>query len=214
MSYTILLIAHIAVLGYWLGSELVINSEYRFICHRDDLPFASRDAMTSHLMDVDQHVRYALILQLILGLMLSAEQGYLPPPLFWIAPLSGAAWLALVEITHRKRGKAIGQKLASIDRAIRYATLLALVALLTGILPTVPFWLRLKLGCFAAVIASGVAIRFCLILHFKLWDEMRSNGPTAKSNTSIKQIYTRATATLLLLWALIATATLLAIFKP
>jgi hypothetical protein len=214
MSYTILLVAHIAVLGYWLGSELVINSEYRFICTRDDLPFAARDAMTDHLMDVDQHVRYALILQLTLGSMLSAELGYLPATFYWVGPLLGTIWLALVEITHRTRGKPLGQRLAMIDRMLRYAVLLTLAALVAGLLPTLPLWLRIKLGCFAGVIICGVAIRFWLIRHFRVWEEMRQSGPTVEGNAVIKSTYTQATATLLLLWAFIVAATLLAVFKP
>jgi hypothetical protein len=214
MSYTILLVAHIAVLGYWLGSELVINSTYRFICFRDDLPFAARDAMTDHLMDVDQHVRYALILQLTLGGMLAAELGYLPTPLYWIAPILGIGWIALVEITHRNRSQPKGQSLAKIDRLIRYAVLLALAALVFGLMPTVPFWLRLKLGCFAGVIGCGVIIRFWLIRHFRVWGDMRAGGATAEGNAIIKRTYAQATATLLLLWAFITAATALAIFKP
>jgi hypothetical protein len=214
MSYTILLVAHIAVLGYWLGSELVINSTYRFICFRNDLPFAARDAMTDHLMDVDQHVRYALILQLTLGGMLAAELGYLPTPLYWIAPILGIGWIALVEITHRNRSQPKGQSLAKIDRLIRYAVLLALAALVFGLMPTVPFWLRLKLGCFAGVIGCGVIIRFWLIRHFRVWGDMRAGGATAEGNAIIKRTYAQATATLLLLWAFITAATALAIFKP
>jgi hypothetical protein len=34
MLIQILLVAHIAVLGYWLGSKLVINSTYRLCATR------------------------------------------------------------------------------------------------------------------------------------------------------------------------------------
>jgi hypothetical protein len=214
MTYAILLAAHIAVLGYWLGSELVINSEYRFICYHADIDFAARDAMTHHLMDVDQHVRYALILQLVLGTMLSASLGYVGAPLFWAAPLLGAAWIGLVEAVHRTRASALGQRLAAIDRLIRYAVLagLSLFAVAAG--ADMPLWLRLKLGCFAAIIACGVAIRFWLIRHFRVWAEMRGTGSTDAGEAVIRATYVRATATLLLLWTFIAAATILALTKP
>jgi hypothetical protein len=214
MTYQLLLVAHIAVLGYWLGSELCINSEYRFICFRDDLPFAARDAMTDHLMDVDQHVRYALILQLTLGTMLGTELGYLPTMLFGIAPVLGTLWIALVEVAHRTRTTPLGNTLAAIDRVVRYAVLMALAALVIGAIPTVPVWLRLKLACFAGIISCGVIIRFWLIRHFRVWSEMRSEGPTAEGNAIIQRTYWQATATLGLLWLFIAAATALAIFKP
>ena len=62
-----LLVFHIAVLGYWLGSELVINSTYRHVAWAADMPFEQRDRLMDHVMDADQHVRYALLLQLMLG---------------------------------------------------------------------------------------------------------------------------------------------------
>ena len=51
-----LLAAHIVVLGYWLGSELVINSTYRLVSFADDMSFAERDRLMNHVMHVDQHV--------------------------------------------------------------------------------------------------------------------------------------------------------------
>jgi hypothetical protein len=210
----ILLVAHIAVLGYWLGSELVINGEYRFICYRDDLPFAARDAMTDHLMDVDQHVRYALILQLVLGAMLASALAYLPDAAYWIAPVGGGAWIALVELVHRQRKTALGQKLASFDRGLRYLMLAAIIISALGALPSLPLWLRLKLAAFAGVMACGVAIRLLLIRHFRVWALMSAEGPTPEGNATIKIIYRQATSVLVLLWLCIAAATYLALAKP
>ena len=67
MLITLLLVAHIAVLGYWLGSELVINSTYRYVCYGRHIPFAERSRLMEHVMHVDQHVRYALVLQAGMG---------------------------------------------------------------------------------------------------------------------------------------------------
>ena len=98
-----LLVAHIAVLGYWLGSELVINANFRYVSHAATLPASERDRLLDHVFDVDQHVRYALILQLGLGTALAAMLGYIPGG----TGVAGAAaavatlWLVLVEITHR-----------------------------------------------------------------------------------------------------------------
>jgi hypothetical protein len=214
VTYAALLAAHIVVLGYWLGSELVINSTYRFICFRDDLPFASRDAMTDHLMNVDQHVRYALILQLTLGVMLMSQTGLAPTPLFWIAPLVAFGWLVLVEATHRLRKTALGGTLALIDRIIRMGVMAALLLLALFSGGDQPFWLRLKFAVFAGIILCGLAIRFQLIRHFHIWQAMAANGPTPDQNADIKRIYWRATSILLLLWLFILAATALAISKP
>jgi hypothetical protein len=71
-------VLRIAVLGYWLGSELVINSTYRLVAFGDRLPFDERTRLMEHVMDVDQHVRYALVLQAALGTALAALYGLVP----------------------------------------------------------------------------------------------------------------------------------------
>lgn len=210
--HQIILFLHIAVLGYWFGAELVINSEYRLVCQRDDLPFAARDAMMDHVMVVDQHVRYALVLQLMLGAMLLDVGGYVPHGLFYPALIFGVIWLALVEAVHRLRQTNLGQRLAAMDRGIRYLLMVGLVAIVVVSSP--PLWLSLKLIAFAGIIACGVGIRFMLIRHFRTWSEMREHGPTPARNATIKAIYVRATAILGLLWFCIAIIVTLSLAKP
>jgi hypothetical protein len=212
--YPWLLAAHIAVLGYWLGSELVINSQYRFVTHRSDLPFAARDAVMDHLMDVDQHVRYALILQLMLGVMLMASNGMLGPGWFWTALAGGAAWLILVEIVHRRRKSRRGAVLARADRWLRYGVMAALVATAAVAGDLWPLWLRLKLLLFVGIMACGVGIRLALIRHFALWAELAAGRGDDVVGGTIRQTYWRATGILMLLWALIAMITVLAIARP
>jgi hypothetical protein len=211
----VLRVAHIAVLGYWLGAELVINSSYRHVCHAADMPFAARDRLMAHVMDVDQHVRYALVLQAALGTALIARAGYAPggDMLMWSALGVGALWLAFVEATHRLGQSAIGKRLALADRASRWLllSLLPLVALLWG---EGPVWLRGKLAAFAGVIGCGLAIRIALIGHFRIWGAMRDGGATPEREVAIRRTYTRATAILLLLWAFIALIVALSIVKP
>jgi hypothetical protein len=212
MMHSWLLVAHIAVLGYWLGAELVINRAYRFVCWRDDLPFAARDAMMDHVMDVDQHVRYALILQLMLGTMLAVDLLGLPTWQFWLALFLGAVWLAMVEAVHHLRKGQFGQWLATFDRYLRYAVMAGLGAL--AVMSDLPLWMRLKLAVFAAVMACGVGIRLALIGHFRIWLYMAEHGPTAERNAAIRATYRRATAILVLLWVFIGVIICLSILKP
>ncbi len=213
MTYAVLLALHIAVLGYWLGSEMVINSEYRFVVHRSDLPVAARSAMMDHVMKVDQHVRYALVLQLTLGAMLMAGLGMLPDAALWLAPLAGLGWLAMVEAVHRTRNSPGGLRLALIDRLLRYGVAAALV-LTAAAMPDWPGWLRIKLALFAGIIGCGVLIRFQLIRHFQLWGEITAEGSSPQREADLQGIYRRATGILLVLWGLIAAIALLAVFKP
>ena len=212
---------HIAVLGYWLGSELVINSGFRYVCRSVDMPFDERNRLFDHVLVVDQHVRYALILQLTLGTILAALLGYVPggERLAWIAAALGLAWLALVEITHRARHSgAMGRYLAALDRYLRYAVLAALLATgaatVIGMSAMLDLWLAIKVMCFAGVILCGVVIRLYIISFFKTWTKLAAGEPASVHQDRIWQIYVRSTSALGVLWMLIAIITLLSVTKP
>ncbi|MFK8054466.1 MAG: hypothetical protein AB8F65_15965, partial [Woeseiaceae bacterium] len=172
-----LVAAHIAVLGYWFGTDLVINATYRRACFSDHLPFAERDRLMDHTMDIDQHVRYALILQTVLGSLLATQYAFFPGGslTMGIVIAIGVCWLTLVEVEHRTRKQPIGKLLSRIDRWWRYTLVVLLVStavsLVGGAWP-VPDWLRWKLALFAGVISSGLIIRFVLMRHFSVWEEM------------------------------------------
>ena len=214
-----LLAIHIAVLGYWLGSELVINSTYRYVSYGADMPFAERARLMEHVMHVDQHVRYALALQATLGTMLAAVYGYVPGGgnLATAAGVFGLAWLAFIEAVHRLRHSAAGKTLGAIDRASRYVLMVVLLGIAAGLIGAgwpMPEWLRWKLALFAGVIACGVGIRFALIAHFRTWAVMARDGPTEATNAIIRRTYVRATSILALLWIFIAAITVLSVWKP
>ena len=205
MLLKILLVAHIAVLGYWLGSEAVINSTYRYVSRSSAMPFNERGRLMQHVMHVDQHVRYALILQAGLGVSLAALYGWLPGGVK-VATATGvftALWLGFVEVVYHFRQRPLGNQLARFDRGFRYL----LVVLL-------PLWLRWKLVLFACIIACGVGIRLVLIEHFRVWGLMATEGVTDAHNASIRRIYNKATGVLLLLWLSIASIVVLSLWKP
>lgn len=213
-----LLAAHIAVLGYWLGSEFVINSTYRYVSYSDQMPFDERSRLMEHVMHVDQHVRYALVLQASLGPALAALYGYIPGGSAAAIGFGifGAIWFAFVEIVHRRRHAPIGKILGAIDRSSRYlfmGLLIATAISLIGEAWPMPFWLRIKLALFAGTMLCGVGIRFALIAHFRTWAIMASEGPTDATNAIIKRTYVRATSVLLLLWVFIGAITVTSIVK-
>ncbi len=219
MGYQWLLAAHIAVLGYWLGSELVINSTYRYVCYHDEMSLADRTRLMGHVMGVDQHVRYALILQAGLGTMLAAYLGYIPggAALMASAAAIGVLWLIYVEVVHRLQAKPLGKSLATLDRRSRYVLMGVLVGIALGLIGgawSMPAWLRWKLACFAAVMACGVGIRLSLLSHFRTWTAMERDGPSAEANAIVRQVYLRSTAILVLLWFFIAAVVILSVQKP
>ena len=214
-----LLLAHIVVLGYWLGSELVINNSFRYVTWSTKMPIAERGRMLDHVMDIDQHVRYALVLQLGLGVILAALLGYIPggASLGIAAGFIALLWLVLVQITHRRRKTVAGEHLARLDRVIRYLVGAALVvyclAGLAGIVPSVQ-WLALKMMLFAIVIVCGVGIRFELIKYFGVWSQIRGHGSSENLEAELRHSYFRATAVLVALWVAIGAMTFLSLTKP
>jgi hypothetical protein len=218
MVAQIVLVAHIAVLGYWLGSEFVINSTYRYVCYAGEMPFADRDRLMGHVMNVDQHVRYALVLQFGLGFALAALYGFIPggATAAWIIAVAAAAWFVFVEIIHHIRHSSAGRLLATFDRRSRYFLMgfLLLCALTPSETWNLPFWLRVKLALFAGVIASGVGIRLALLSHFRTWAVMARDGPSDETNAIIRRTYWKATSVLLVLWLFIAGIVTLSIWKP
>lgn len=219
MPVDVLLVIHIAVLGYWLGAEFVINSEFRFVCRAASMPFEERKRLMEHVMDVDQHVRYALVLQAGLGTILAALLGYFPggATLAWAAGLATALWLAFVEIVHRFRHGGAGRQLALLDRLIRYALLAALVlgglAAVFGAF-TLQGWLAWKLVLFGAVIACGLGIRYYIIQFFGIWRQIEAQGSNSARERAIRRNYTAGTSILGLLWLCIAAITILSVLKP
>ncbi|HEX8757305.1 MAG TPA: hypothetical protein VF745_13285 [Steroidobacteraceae bacterium] len=214
-----LLVAHIAIVGYWLGSELVINSTYRQVCFGARLPFPERNRMMEHVMEADQHVRYALALQVATGFALAALYGFIPGggTAAWMAALFGALWLTFIETVHRLRHAPTGRRLGAIDRGSRYLLMAVLLCIGAGLIGRgwgTPGWLRLKLALFAGVMACGVGIRIVLLAHFRVWKAMAQDGPTDHGNALIRSIYIKATSILGFLWALIACIVIISVSKP
>jgi hypothetical protein len=214
-----LLVAHIVVLGYWLGADLVINSTYRYVSWSHGMPFAERSRLMDHVMHVDQHVRYALVLQLALGISLAALNGYLP---FGGITVSSAAvlalvWIVLLELVHRLRHTPSGPLLDTIDLAawIGAGTLLLLASLAAaGNLLALPLWLAIKLALFGGVFLAGVVIRIALKDFFQAWQEVAEHGSNDARETAIRRGYVRATRVLLALWVFIAGIVVLSIWRP
>jgi hypothetical protein len=214
-----LLVSHIAVLGYWLGAELVINSTYRYVAWSAAMPFAERDRLMQHVMDVDQHVRYALILQAGLGAALAALLGYVPGGgrLALTAAALAAAWLVLVEAVHRARSTPAGKGLAALDRAVRYLAMAVLLGVAGAAAvgeSDLPGWLAWKLVLFAGVIACGLGIRVALIAFFRVWHEVALEGSSTAREQRIRRACVRATTVLVALWLLIGTIVGLSVLKP
>lgn len=214
-----LIVLHIATLGYWFGSELVINATSRHVCLGRTIPLDERTRLMQLVMNVDQHVRYALVIQFGLGFAIAALFGYIPGG---NATAIGFAiftvlWLLYIEVTHRLLHRPLGKKLASLDRRSRYVLMACLFAIALGLVGgawDLPYWIRLKLGLFATVMACGVAIRFSVLARFKTWAVMQASGVTDAHNDVVKRTYLISTGILVLLWLIIFAMVAISLYKP
>ncbi len=216
--YSVLLVAHIVVIGYWLGSELVINSTFRYVCYRSSLPVGEREALMTHVLNVDQHVRYALVLQAGLGTALATLAGWLPGHgrVAVGALIITGLWLAFIEWVHRAQPRAYGPKLAQIDRGSRYVLLGLLLGIASGLLlgdSPIPVWLRVKLALFAGVITCGVAIRLVLLKYGETWHAIRASGTSTSLEHQLRHVYWQATIWLVVLWLCIVVMVFLSVIK-
>ncbi len=214
-----LLVAHIVVLGYWLGAELVINATYRYVCFRDAMPFPERVSLMDRIRCMDQHVRYALVLQAGLGTALAMLLGYLPGGETGAitAGIVAAVWLAYVEFVHQQRNAPAYPRLALVDRGSRYVLMATLVLLavtaLAGRFALQP-WLAWKLLCFAGVMGCGVGIRLQGLKMAAYWADIAENGSIPEREALVRRTCIRATTILAALWIFIALIATLSVFKP
>ena len=219
MLIEILLVTHVVVLGYWLGAEFVINSGYRYVCLAANLPFEQRDKLMDHVLDVDQHVRYALVLQIGLGTILAILYGFIPgsDAIALGVALITLVWLVFVEVIHRKRKEPMSALLGFIDRSIRYIAMMGLTIFgVSGLITktSIPAWLAWKLLLFAAVILCGVGIRYSIIEFYRTWAKINRDGSTPEHEQSIWVIYKYGTGILMVLWVFVFAIAVLSVWKP
>ena len=109
-----------------------------------------------------------------------------------------------------------GSTMALIDRMMRYVliSVLVLIFLLSTFgMIALEFWLALKLFFFACVMACGLIIRLFLIKFFKQWAKMKEHGSSESDEVIIRDVYVKATSTLVALWLFIAAIVWLSFVK-
>lgn len=165
-GYLVLLLVHILMFGFWLGSDMGV-----FFCDsqmtRDDLDIEERLRVRSIRYKIDLGPRTCLVLMLAIGFTLGPRYGspFTGGSLvaIWIACLS---WLALVWAVRLNWGTPLGERLSRFDRKVWWTvggTMIALggYALANDVLSEniiVPKWLALKWMIFGLICWNGIWI--------------------------------------------------------
>ena len=218
--YPLLRWAHVLVMGYWLGSELVINALTHYIARASSLPADERMRLWDFLLDVDQHVRNALILSVPLGFTLAAMLGLVPLGGAGLAALwvLSALWFWFMWLVHWRRKTPQGRALAVWDRRLRYLLIAvfagsALWSLATG-RPYPTVWLALKVLLFSGVMACGIAVRHYIREAYReALPAIAAGRATAAHEADFRRLMVKGTWALVVLWTLLFAIGALGAFK-
>jgi hypothetical protein len=219
-SYLIVQWLHVLVMGYWIGSDLVINQMAHFTARSAGMAGPDRAKLWHLLMDVDQHVRNALIMSVPLGLSLAAWLGLSPitGPWLLLAWVLSALWFWQMWLTHLKGETPSGPMLRRLDWWIRYAVIAAcVIAGGSSLLFGTPFgahWLGLKVLLFGAVIACGLGIRYYIRRYLEYWPKATAGTATAADEAALRLNMNRGTYVLVLLHVFVLAIGLLGVLKP
>jgi hypothetical protein len=219
-TYPIVQWLHVLVMGYWIGSDLVINPLAHYTARSAGMPGADRAKLWAFLMHVDQHPRNAMILSLPLGLTLAAWLGLSPVTGPWLVLAWGlsALWFWQMWATHLQGATPRGATLRKLDWYVRYVVIAGCV--LAGgatLLFGAPFgarWLGLKVLLFGAVIACGLGIRHYIAGYLRIWPRAVDGTATPADEQALRTNMREATGVLVLLHVLVISIGLLGVLKP
>lgn len=211
---------HVLVMGYWLGSDIVVNAVTHYFSHAERLSPPERDRLWQFLLHIDQHPRNAMILSVPLGFTLAAQLGLVPLDAAGLAVVWGlsALWFGFMWLVHLRKDAPAGRALQRWDWRLRYGLIALFVALGAYGLATgqgvAARWLAMKLVLFGAVIACGLGIRHFITDVVAAWPEFLRSGSTPAFERCIRLALWRGTYVLWGLWLLLLAIGYLGAAKP
>lgn len=216
---------HIALLTYWLGSDVGVFYSSKFAVN-PDVSTSGRAVAMKIMHMVDLAPRICLILMLPSGVTLMAATplgsdifaGW-PLALAWIGSL---AWLALMlSAFFRAPAKHAALTLradlvvrSSIAVGLLGAALYAFVVDEPFGVDTNPKWLAGKVAAYALCIASGIMIRMSLKPFGPAFAALMSTGSTPEVERDISRSMRAAVPWVIAIWVLVGVAAFLGVFKP
>lgn len=221
VTYSLTRWAHVLVMGYWLGSELVINALTHYIARTTSLSGVERLRLWDFLLDADQHVRNAMIMSIPLGFTLASLLGLVPIDgvWMWLLWIVSATWFGFMWLVHWRRKSPEGPLLARWDWRIRYALIAGFVgvggwSLATGE-PLAARWLALKVLLVPGAMACGIAVRYYIREAYRsALPAIAADRATAADNAEFSRLMVNATWALVVLWVILFAIGALGALKP
>ncbi len=219
MAHEWLIVAHILIIGYWLGTDLAVYYISGAIVDADK-PTPVRVYAAKAMLLLDMVPRTALILTLLTGLSLAGAR-WLPAGMitaWWLWPLL-LAWLTLTWTVFRLEHSELGHRLARIDFAFRVLVVLACfalaLALLTGIgaFAALP-WLAGKLLIMGLIIALGLLIRVQLKPFGALFGQVAQGQASTQTEAQLRRLIAQVKIPVWIIWVGLVAAAVLGRLKP
>jgi hypothetical protein len=213
-------IAFIAIAGYYMGADLVVNQMTWAFIDAKQVGFAERNRQWRFLLLCDQHPRIGLILFVALSLTIEIQQGLWPLsvdtlPLIW---LGAAVWYFCIWMWYWAPQSKADRILTTLDLYWRYLFSFGIAGLslisLFGDGPMRETWQAVKWLLVSALVGGGLIIRYRIIDVFKLWPDYEKNGSTPAFEAKLGSALAQASYVNWLLWAIFITMTLLTIVQP
>jgi hypothetical protein len=194
---------HLLCLVYWLGADLGTFYAARFVA-RGELTPAARATAAKIMLGIDLAPRVCMPLTLASGVHLAAGIGLVPLAGAGIAAVWAAclAWMGTAVWLHHAPPGARKDAVARADFGARGLLVLALAAWAF----TLPGWLMLKLLCFAATVACGMAIRVALKPFGPAFGALMARGATPEGDAVLAGSIARCVPWVIAIWVLLLVA--------
>ena len=214
-----------AVIGYYLGSDFVVNQMTFYLIASKDVTPEVRTRMRRFQLLRDQHPRMGLILFIASGLTLETWQGFTTIPasfLPWLWIIC-ALWLANIWAGFLLAGSPVsdntlGKRLVQIDLYWRYIVVAVMYVIaiqsLMGNGPFVPMWLGVKYVLLATLMAGGVLMRLSSRPLTAAWGDYAADGDKDVFEAVISRVQYRNIYLNWGLWTLFTAMIVLRLLQP
>ena len=222
---TWMLALHMAVIGYYLGSDFVVNQSTFYLIASKEVTPEVRTRMRKAQLLWDQHPRMGLILFIASGLTLETWQGYTTIPTVYLPWLwiICALWLANIWAGFLLAGSPVsdntlGKRLVQIDLYWRYFVVAVIfggaVMSFDGAGPFLPTWLGVKYTLLAMLMAGGVLMRLSSRPLTAAWGDYAAGGDKDAFQAVIARVQYRNIYLNWGLWTLFTAMIVLRLFQP
>jgi len=218
--YSLTLWLHVLVMGYWIGSDLVVNALTHYTANASGLSGAERKRLWDFLLDVDQHPRNALIFSVPLGLTLASMLDLVAIHGAGLAAvwLLSALWFWFMWQVHWMHKRPEGRVWGKWDWRLRYVLIatavgVGLVSLATG-KPFAAPWLAWKVLLFGGVLTCGIGIRYYIRKAYDAWPRIWADQAEPGDEAIVRRAMWHGTYVLWSLWALLVIIGWLGVAKP